>query len=301
MKLFVTGSDGLVGSRFLELKGDSFEITALEIDDLDLTDKERVKDYFSKNSFDGLVHFAAYTDVGKAEEQRGNRQEACWRVNVEGTRNLVEAINPIKTHFVYISTDMVFSGSEEDPGPYSENHQIEEYENKVTWYGFSKGQGERVVRKVLDDNMTILRLIYPVRAKYEKKLDYLRKPLKLFDEGKLYPLFNDQQISITFIDELSAVIEKILKDSHFGTFHASSKDMTNPHEIVSYLIKRVRESDATIESTTVEEFLKRTSFPSVRYPKHGGLQTGLTEKELGMDFGTWREIVDKLIEQGIGG
>ncbi|MGD8744186.1 MAG: sugar nucleotide-binding protein, partial [Candidatus Woesebacteria bacterium] len=125
MKLFVTGSDGLVGSRFLELKGDSFEITALEIDDLDLTDKERVKDYFSKNSFDGLVHFAAYTDVGKAEEHRGNRQEACWRVNVNGTRNLVEAINPIKTHFVYISTDMVFSGSEEDPGPYSENHQIE--------------------------------------------------------------------------------------------------------------------------------------------------------------------------------
>jgi hypothetical protein len=54
---------------------------------------------------------------------------------------------------------------------------------------------------------SILRIIYPVRTKFEIKLDFLRKPLALFDEGKLYPLFADQKISVSFIDEIVEILE----------------------------------------------------------------------------------------------
>ena len=55
-----------------------------------------------------------------------------------------------------------------------------------------------MVNSILGRKRTILRLVYPVRAKYPAKLDYLRKPLSLFDQGKLYSLFNDQQVTITY-------------------------------------------------------------------------------------------------------
>ena len=80
---------------------------------------------------------------------------------------------------------------------------------------------------------TILRLVYPVRAKYSPKLDYLRKPLSLFDQGKLYPLFSDQQVTITFIDEACLALGKIIDGKLFGIFHASTPDLSTPFKLVS--------------------------------------------------------------------
>ena len=63
---------------------------------------------------DVIVHTAAYTDVAGAERER----EACWRVNVEGTRNAAEAAAANGAKLVHISTDYVFWG---DRGSYKED------------------------------------------------------------------------------------------------------------------------------------------------------------------------------------
>lgn len=297
-KVFVTGSAGLVGSRFLELQKENFNITAREIDKLDITNKSAVEKYFSKNKFDAIINFAAFTDVSAAEMQREDKKGACWQVNAGGVGNLLDALDPVKTQFIQISTDMVFPGNTDDPGPYSEGHKPETKSSKLTWYGFTKAEAERIVKERFGDRATIVRLIYPVRSRFDEKLDYLRKPLKLFDEGKLYPLFNDQQISITFIDEACLVIEKLIKQKIHGIFHASCPDTTSPYEIISYLIRKVRGVKSAVEVTSLDEFLKTVGNKS-RYPKYGGLSVKATEKVLGIRFGPWREIIDKLILQGL--
>jgi dTDP-4-dehydrorhamnose reductase len=299
-KIFVTGSSGLVATRFIELQKNNFDITASEIDTLDITNKGAVRLFFKEQRFDTTVHFAAYTDVGKAEEQRGDKQGSCWKVNVAGTRNLVEAIDPTKTHFIYISTDMVFPGNKGDPGPYTENHGVKVDDEFLTWYGYSKAQAERIVIDTIGlDNATILRLIYPVRAKFKDKLDYLRKPLKLYDQGKLYPLFTDQQISVCFIDEVSTALQKIIGKKRKGIFHASSNDLTSPHEIVSYLIEKARGKTGQVAPSSIKDFLKKKDNP-VRYPIFGGLKVDYIQGELKMKFSNWKTIVDSLVRQGIG-
>jgi dTDP-4-dehydrorhamnose reductase len=296
-KVLVTGASGLVGSRFIELYKDKYQFITPEFPSFDMTKKEQASQLLDKEKPDVLVNFAAYTNVGEAENQRGNKNGDCWKINVEGVRNLLEATGP-KTHFIHISTDMVFPGSKVDPGPYSEDHVPESDSRKVTWYGFTKAEGEKEVVKKLGPKTTILRLIYPVRAKYDLKPDYLRKPLSLFDEGKLYPMFTDQQVSVAFIDEIAQAIDKIIEKNAYGIFHASSSNTGTPFELASYLIEKVRGKNDAVVPTILTEFLKKVDNP-VRYPMFGGLKVEKTEKRLGIKFRTWCEVIDELIRQGL--
>lgn len=298
--LAILGKSGLVGSRSTELLREKGKIVVLTPDSsqIDITDREAVRKWIEIEKPDVIVNFAAYTDVGEAESQRGNKKGQCWQTNVEGVRNLVETIDPEKTHLIHISTDMVFPGAEDDPGPYTEDHEAESDPNKLTWYGFTKAEAERVLLKRLGDRATIVRIMYPVRAKFDK-LDYLRKPLSLYDEGGLYPMFTDQQVSITFIDDLTRALKAIIKGKQTGIFHVSSRDTASPHELVSYLLEKARGVEGAVRKGNLGEFLRKVDNP-VRYPMYGGFKVEKTEERLGIRFKTWREIIDTLVEQGIG-
>jgi len=297
-KILVTGASGLVGSRFIELFKGRYDFITPEYPQFDLTNKESVVSALKNSDPDVVVNFAAYTNVSEAENQKGDKNGSCWKINVGGSKNLAELCKRYNSHLVHISTDYVFSGTAEDPGPYEENHLPQKDPNKLTWYGFTKAEAEREVSKISGNDFTIVRLIYPVRAKFEGKLDYIRKPLSLFDEGKLYPMFTDQQVSITYIDEACQVISKIIEGSVYGVFHASTPDTTTPYELISYVIEKARGVRDAVKKSSIDEFLKTVASP-VRYPKYGGLEVGETEKRLEIKFSTWRQMVDKLIDEGL--
>lgn len=292
-KIYITGSRGMVGSRFLELLPKDLIPLTPEVDELDITNKSSVNSFFELEKPDITLHFAAFTDVGGAEKERGDKNGFCWKTNVEGSKNLAEACKRHDSHMIHISTDYCFSGSSEDPGPYSEDHPIEIDEKKLTWYGFTKAEVEREVTRILGKDFSIVRLIYPVRGKFEAKLDYIRKPLSLFDQGKLYPLFTDQQVSITFIDEACMTVNKIIEGKVYGIFHASTSDTTTPFELISYVIEKARGVKDAVKKSSLDDFLKTVDNP-VRYPKYGGLKVEKTQKALGIKFSSWREVVDKL-------
>jgi dTDP-4-dehydrorhamnose reductase len=300
--ILVTGSEGLVGSRFVELTKFKKNLHAPKIVELDILNRTELSAVMKSFDFATIINFAAYTDVSAAENERGNKNGNCWKINVEGVRNLAEVAASFKDkiHFIHISTDMVFSGDKKDKGPYEEKHKTEEDLNRITWYGYSKSCGEKVVSDILKKRATILRLIYPVRSKFDLKLDYLRKPLNLFDQGKLYPLFSDQQVSVSFVDEITLALDIIIEKNLFGTYHASSRDTSTPLELMTYLIEKTRGVKPTLKSTKLNDFLQNNKAPTFRYPKYGGLKVNETEKILGIKFRTWKEIIDKLIEQGIG-
>jgi dTDP-4-dehydrorhamnose reductase len=300
--ILTLGSDGLVGSRFVELSKYRSNLKTPKSIELDILNRDEIAAVVRSFAFKAIVNFAAFTDVNAAEAQRGDKNGACWKVNVDGARNLAEIVASCKgsVHLIHISTDMVFSGSKDDKGPYAEKHPVEDDLEKVTWYGYTKGQSEKVIRDILGDKATIIRIMYPVRAKFDKKLDYLRKPLRLYDEKKLYPLICDQTISISFIDELSAVIDKVIDLNLFATLHVSSCDTTTPYDIVSYMLKRVRSAEEVVSPITFRDFIKSIGAPPYRYPQFGGLSVSESENLLGMKFSTCKQVVDRLIEQGLG-
>jgi len=303
MKKFtlVTGSEGLVGSRFIEISEVKNKLHFPRQIEMDILNPAQVNAIIRSYNFGTIVNFAAYTNVGGAEKQKGRKDSECWQVNVGGVINLVNALKDKggQFRFIQISTDMVFPGSVDNPGPYSEDQPAESDKSKLTWYGYTKAQAEGVVLDTLGESAAVLRMVYPVRAKFEQKLDYLRRPLKLFDEGKLYPLFTDQKISITFIDEACKAVDKIITGNHHGICHASSTDTTTPYELITYMLGKTGRKADSIKKTTISDFLKKTGSSLARYPKFGGLKVGKTQKELNLKFSSWKKIVDELINQGL--
>ncbi|MBI2196464.1 sugar nucleotide-binding protein [Candidatus Daviesbacteria bacterium] len=294
MKILVTGSNGLVGSHFVENYQSSKNIVILSPsqDELDITNLKSVKDFFKMHDPDTVIHFAAFTDVSKAEEQRNNKNAPCWIVNVEGTTNLIRSLNP-DTFFIAISTDVIFSGSKENPGPYSEDETPEENPDLLSWYGWTKREAERQIINNIK-NFAILRISNPVRSNYELKSDYVRKILTLYDSGKLYPMFNDQYLTLTYINEVTETLEVMLHKRPIGIFHASSSNLFTPHKLANLLIERARGKKDVVKPVSIEPFLKDNQS---RYPQFGGLKVEQTEKKLGMKFRSWEEIIEDLATQ----
>jgi len=299
-RILVTGADGLVGSRFLELSKNRDYLHFPNQLEVDLTNLSSVHDIFRRYEFRAVINFAAFTDVTAAEKQRGDRNGDCYQVNFKGVNNLLEAIEPIsqKTHFIQISTDMVFPGSRLMKGPYEEVETPNLPSDQLTWYGFTKAEAERKLTEVMTGRATILRLIYPVRARFPAKLDYLRKSLKLYDEGKLYPVFTDQTVSISYIDEVVKTLDTIIDSGAYGIFHAGSNDTVTPFELTSYLLEKARGAMNVVKPASLDEFLKDPANSPVRYPKYGGLSIRRTQADLGVRFSSWRQIVDRLVKQG---
>lgn len=277
-KILVTGASGLVGSRFVELYPNTSELLTPSLDEFNLN---KPGDYLAKYSPDIVLNFAAYTDVSAAEKQKGDKTGPCWQVNVEGTRNLIKAL-PKGTRLIHISTDYVFNGFSADPGPYDENHEPETDSNNLTWYGFTKAEAERIVGEV----GTVVRITHPVRAKYTLKLDYLHKPLDLFNQGKLYPLFTDQQVGLTFVDVACLAIQKIIDLNVSGVFNVASTDVSSPYEIITYWLQKHGKDISGVQKTLVDP---------KRHPQFIGLKSQETQERLGMKFSSWREIVEKLL------
>jgi dTDP-4-dehydrorhamnose reductase len=289
-KILVTGSSGLVGSRFVELFPHPELLLTPDEVEFNLLDLKSLKTYISLHQPDVVINFAAFTDVGAGESQRGDKQGLCWRLNVDGVGNLVSALASQSTKLIQISTDMVFSGSDADPGPYSEDRKPEQDQSHVPWYGFTKYQGELAA----GNESSIVRFSNPVRANFPGKLDYFRKPLKLFDQEKLYPMFNDQHITISFIDEIALGLQKIIEINTPGIFHISSPDMTTPFAAISYLLAKARHATEVVTPSSVKDLGN-----PVRYPEFGGLSCLATEEDLHLKFSTTHEIVEKLVLQGL--
>jgi dTDP-4-dehydrorhamnose reductase len=297
MKHFlVFGTPGLVGSRFVDLIASERQPITPESHEVDITDKIALINFFEKekNDFDVVINFAAITNVDEAEKERGNEKGLAWQVNAEGARNVAEAAKKFDKFLIHISTDFVFPGTEDNPGPYPEDAKLEEKPDKLSWYGWTKLMGEKKVGEV-GGRHAIVRICYPFRSHYPQKTDFARNILQLFDEGKLYPMFTDQVMTLTFIDEAASVLEEICELEKPGTFHLASSNTTTPYEFANYLIEKARGKKNVVEKGSLKEFLKapgRTPRPIL-----GGLDTKKTQKTLGMKFKTWQQAVDEFVEQ----
>ncbi len=295
-KFLVFGTPGLVGSRFVDLLAAERQPITPEVHEIDITDKASLLVFFEKEhkKFETVVNFAAITDVDEIEKERGSEKGLAWQVNVEGAANVANAAKKFDKFLVHISTDFVFPGTKDNPGPYSEDAKLPESSDGISWYGWTKLMGEKKVHEI-GGRHAIARISYPFRSHYTQKTDFARNVLFLYEENKLYPMFDDQIMTPTFIDEAASAIEEICELEKPGIFHLASSNTTTPYEFASYLLEKAKNVKGVVKKGSLEEFLK-TPGRTLR-PRLGGLNTKKTQKELEMKFKTWQQAVDEFVEQ----
>ena len=293
-KVLVIGASGLVGSRFVELAKSKFEITPVDQTILDITNKSAVEKYFKENKFDVVINFAAFTDVGGAEKETENQGGMAWKLNVLAPKYIAEVLDKLGIFLVHISTDFVFEGLENSKGPFDEDSVLPDSPQNLSWYGWTKLLGEKAVRET-NKNSAIVRISYPFRSNFDKKTDFARKILELYDLGTLYPLFTDQIITPLFIDDLAEPLSKIIESGATGNFHIVSSDTVSYYDFGDYLLEKVKGVKSAPQKASVIEFMKTPG--RNKRAIWGGLKTEKTQAKLGMKFRTWKEMVDEFISQ----
>jgi len=152
MKILLTGGSGLLAS-YLKLEADRPSHK-----ELDLLKPIVAKDY------DLIVHAAAYTNVEKAETDR----KQCFKVNVYGTLNLLEAYSTVP--FVFISSEYA--------------------KNPVNFYSLTKSLAEQLVTMHQAPYLIIRTLFKPTPWPFDKAFQdqwtlgsYVNKIAPLIDKA----------------------------------------------------------------------------------------------------------------------
>jgi len=294
-KILVIGGSGLVGSRIIQLLSDKFDFLSPDHKKLDITDINSVEKYLRKNSdIDSIINLAAFTDVNKAEEQRGFKKESAWVLNVEGAKNVAIKAHEYGKYLVHISTDFIFPGTSSDPGPYAEDAKLSHFRDGISWYGWTKLEGERAVQRS-SKNFAIVRIAYPFRVSYELKGDFARNIIDLYKNKKLYPMFSDQILTPTYIDELAGAIPVVFEKKPQGVLHIISSDTTTPYDFADYLLEKLFSVKGAVEKGSMRKFLH--SKGATPRPRLGGLTNKKTQKILGIKFNSWKKSVDGFVEQ----
>jgi nucleoside-diphosphate-sugar epimerase len=193
MKVMVTGANGLVGSallRRLQKEPDLQLIAGLRSSrDCEGVDEIRILGDLTKGPLDAgilravdvVVHTAARVHIMKESQQ--DIQTAYRRVNVEGTRALLNAaVEAGVSRFIYISSIKV-NGEFSLPGkPFSEKDE----ENPQDAYAHSKLEAEKLVESVCKQHgieWVVVRppLIYGygVRANFKRMIEMLASGIPL--------------------------------------------------------------------------------------------------------------------------
>ncbi|MDI6730429.1 MAG: NAD(P)-dependent oxidoreductase [Candidatus Altarchaeum sp.] len=247
IEIALTGVNGLVGSKIVEiLKADeNFDVHLISEQQMDITNRENVFNILKGLNFDVFLHLAAYTNVDKAEIEK----EKAHKINVEGTRNVFEAVNSMNKNFVYISTDFVFDGKKQKT-PFFEDSKP----NPVSYYGLTKYEGE----KIMKGKGTIIRLSYPYRTKFDNKMDFVRNIKSLLEQGKFLSMVADSLIVPTFIDDIAYALKKFFLSKIFDSkiFHLVGSQALSPYECGKIIAKTFGLDESLIKATTYEEYFK---------------------------------------------
>jgi dTDP-4-dehydrorhamnose reductase len=268
MKALVTGGDGLIGSRFVELEEKLELITPTE-KELDVTKPAQITEFLEREKPDWVIHFAAYTDVEKAQEEQ---KELAYKVNYVGTRNLAGACTKFGIKLMYLSTDHVFPGG----GVYVEDDRLK----PVNYYGETKFMGEQAIMAA-GNAWLIVRTSYPYRAEFAAKKDLARTILEKLQNKESIELVKDQLISPTFIDDLVKGISKLVRDNKLGIYHLSGGECISPHEMGKRICEVFDLDTNLVKEITLDEFMTKYDKKAPQ-PKRSCMNSDKFQKEMMM-------------------
>jgi len=234
MKILITGGSGLLGSKIAATatrKGheaysgykehETIHGTPIE---LDICDKLETSKAFDIIKPQAVIHAAALTNVDRCEED----QKLAWRVNVEGTRNILEASERQNAFLVCVSTDYVFSGEE---GMYKETDRPDPINN----YGLTKLEAENLVRDSrLEWCIARPSVIYG-STPAAGKVNFALWILNNLKQGKPIKIITDQWVSPTLNTNLAEMILEVMERKITGIYHLAGATPLNRYEYASLL------------------------------------------------------------------
>lgn len=178
MKILLTGAGGQVGWELQRALAPLGEVVAVDHQQMDLADLQRVRDYVRASKPSLIVNPAAYTAVDKAEQE----PQLAHAINAIAPQVLAEEAKRLGCGIIHYSTDYVYDGAK--GSPYVETDTT----NPLNVYGASKLAGDLAVADSGADYL-VLRTSWVYGA---RGANFLRTILRLAAEREELKIVADQ-------------------------------------------------------------------------------------------------------------
>lgn len=273
-KILITGSNGLLGQKLVELliqkvaDGEPYNLViatargenrlpftdGYEYQSMDITSREQVQEVVANIKPDVIIHTAAMTNVDQCESEK----DSCWQQNVNSVEYLVEACAKIDCFLLHVSTDFIFDGKS---GPYKEDAEA----NPISFYGWSKYAAEKAVTNS-NIRWAIARtvLVYGI-AHDMSRTNIILWVKKSLEDGKNIKVVTDQWRTPTLAEDLAKGCALIAQKEAEGIFNISGKDFLTPYEMAIMTADYFKLDKSLISQADSTTF----SQPAKRPPKTG--------------------------------
>lgn len=283
MRYLITGYKGQLGfdlTRELDKRGEK-DYKAVDIDEMDITNRDEVMKVVKDYNPDVILHCAAWTAVDKAEDM----EDKVRLVNVEGTKNLTDASIDVDATMIYMSTDYVFDGTKE--GYYTEEDKV----NPKSVYGLTKYEGEEEVRRNPKHFITRISWVFGINGN-----NFIKTMLKLSENHDELNVVGDQVGSPTYTVDLSKVLIDMAHTDKYGTYHVNNNGYCSWAEFADYIFKS-NKKDVKVNYVTTEEYLELTNAKQAYRPRNSKLSKDkLVEAGFEM-LPDWQDATDRYCKE----
>ncbi|NQS99373.1 MAG: dTDP-4-dehydrorhamnose reductase [candidate division Zixibacteria bacterium] len=207
-RITITGHKGMLGSQFYSRLVNRLPVQAIDLPEIDITDRENLRGSLFDFQPELIIHCAAYTDVDKAESEA----EKAFQVNALATRWTAQIAAEIEAQMVYFSTDYVFCDT---PGVVPRNEFTLPAPRGV--YACSKFAGEQMVRRFQPQHF-IIRTSWLYGSNGKNFVDAI---LKAAAEKPFLSVVTDQIGSPTYTSDLADQTLRVIEYGDFGDYHIS--------------------------------------------------------------------------------
>lgn len=250
MKIFGIGLNGLVGTRVQELLANDFSFESISLSDgVDITEASSIRNRILSSDARVVLHLAGKTDVDECEKDKPlGKNGKAWKVNVDGTKNIVAACAESKKRILFMSTDFVFDGQKS--GEYTE----EDEGNPINWYGTTKFEAEKIVSSF--PQSLIIRIAYPYGAIHPTKKDFVAQLLGRFSKSETIAGVTDHVMTPTFIPDIAQAIKQLILQEKTGLYHVVGSEFITAYHAIERIGQMFGFSMSHVRKTTRSEFFR---------------------------------------------
>lgn len=287
MKVLITGCNGQVGHCLVSQLEDKAEILALDVEQLDITNKKQVFDTVSRFKPDFIINAAAHTAVDKAETE----EALSYRINRDGPQYLAQAAESIDACLLHISTDYVFEGNKN--GLYVENDKT----NPQGVYGVTKLAGEHAVQEYCTKHI-ILRTAWVFG---EHGNNFIKTMLRLGGERDALSIVGDQFGGPTYAGDIAgaliSIAEQVEKGStDWGIYHFSGEPHVSWFEFAQEIFKQAANKQL-LENTPELTAITTSEFPTAaKRPENSKLDCTKIKSIFGIKPSDWKLALNRIEE-----
>jgi len=276
MNILITGAKGNIGTYLCRILSKSNTIYGLDKTELNIIDKIATEKTLNLLKPDAVIHTAAITNKYICEYN----EALAYDINTVGTLNIAHCCNSLNIPLLYLSSTDVYGDAYSSP--------YREFDECIPLNTYSKSKlgGEELIQTICEKYFIIRSsTIFGGNDCFVKKL--------INGKHTAIYLFSNPTLSITYIDDLTQVIQKLLSTDKYGIYNYTNEGCLSKSMLIDSIIEFSNLNASLIVSS--DKLLSNL----IKEPKYTCVNNSHIKESLDIKIAPWKDSLKYYINKCI--